>query len=273
MKITSKPLGIMILVIMFGGIIFSNMMNWWNTESTKIPAVYTSGEAIGEYNPEDIRGSYTFGEISQLFNVPIEDLKVAFNLPEGIDPATFGAKDLESIYEFSDIEIGTESLRLFVALYRNLPFTLDDDIFLPEAAVEILVNKARLTDEQTKYLENHTIIIDHIQSDKNSAEGLSSQTIPTLGQTPQVDEQLFITPVPDIASEDHEASEERLIKGKTTFRELLDWGLPQEEIEEVIGNSLPNPLMLIKDYCTESGLDFGTIKTALQERVDQLITD
>jgi hypothetical protein len=38
----------------------------------------------------------------------------------------------------------------------------------------------------------------------------------------------------------------------------------------VMGIPMPNPLTKVKDYCTEKGLDFETIKTALQAEVDKI---
>ena len=35
MTLTSKPLAVILLVMMFGGIAFSSAMGWWVTESTK----------------------------------------------------------------------------------------------------------------------------------------------------------------------------------------------------------------------------------------------
>jgi hypothetical protein len=67
-----------------------------------------------------------------------------------------------------------------------------------------------------------------------------------------------------------EASAEKLIKGKTSFQEILDWGVSQEIIEQVLGVPMPNPLITVKDFCTEKGLDFETIKPALQVEVDKL---
>ena len=52
--------------------------------------------------------------------------------------------------------------------------------------------------------------------------------------------------------------------------EVLDWGVSQEMIESIIGAPLPNRLIKVKDYCTEKGLAFETIKTALQVEIDKL---
>jgi hypothetical protein len=49
----------------------------------------------------------------------------------------------------------------------------------------------------------------------------------------------------------------------------LDWGVSQEVIEQIMGMPMPNPLTKVKDYCAEKGLDFETIKAALQIEVDK----
>ena len=115
MRLTSKSLGPIVVFILFGGILFTTLMGWWQTESVKEPVKYTTGELAGEYNPADIRGSYTFGDINRLFNIPLEDLRVAFGLPSDADVAALQAKSLEEMYSGLEQEIGTGSLRLFVA--------------------------------------------------------------------------------------------------------------------------------------------------------------
>ena len=71
-------------------------------------------------------------------------------------------------------------------------------------------------------------------------------------------------------TEEHEESAERIIKGKTTFKEVLDWGLPREEIEAVIGGELPATGMTIRDFASQKGLEFSTIKVALQAKINAL---
>ena len=61
-----------------------------------------------------------------------------------------------------------------------------------------------------------------------------------------------------------------IIAGQTNFADLLDWEVPVERIEAVIGGEVPNRLMLVRDYCTENALSFGGIKTSLQAEVDKL---
>jgi hypothetical protein len=243
MKLTSKPLAAIIVTILFGGIIISSLMGWWKTETTKEPVKFTEGEFEGEYNPADIRGSYTFGDIERSFNVPADQLARAFGLPLDTDAATFAVKDLETIYADLEFEIGTDSVRVFVAMYTGLPYESTEGTYLPDQAVKILKMHATLTDEQIAYLDAHTAILPDV-------------TLPSE------------EPVP--AEEHTEEETDRIIKGKTTFADVLDWGLPQETIEQILGGAMPSLLLKIKDYCLEQGLDFETIKTALQAEVDKL---
>lgn len=160
MKIKSSTLGILILVIVFGGIGASSAMNLWITESTKVPDKIEEGQSAGEYDPTDIKGSFTFGEVSELFEIPLEDMAAAFGLPSDVDPSTFKNKDLEVIYADTELEIGTGSVRMFVALYKGLPYEYVEEPYLLEDAVLILKDKAELTQEQVEYLELHTVTIE-----------------------------------------------------------------------------------------------------------------
>lgn len=160
MKIKSNTLGILVLIIVFGGIGLSSAMNLWITESTKVPDKFEEGVLTGEYDPADIKGSFTFGEISELFEIPIEDMAGAFGLPSDSDPYSFKNKDLETIYADQELEIGTGSVRMFVALYTGLPYEYVEEPYLLEDAVRILKDKAELTQEQVEYLELHTVILE-----------------------------------------------------------------------------------------------------------------
>ena len=247
MTLTSKPLAVVVLVMLFGGIFFSSAMGWWATESTKEPVTFTEGEFTGQANPADIRGSYTFGDISNSFDVTPEILAQAFGITEG-DPAAFAIKELETIYLDSGFEIGTASVRLFVAYYAGLPFdTTDQEIYMPKSATDILLAKGNLTPEQIAYLETHTVVVD--------------TSIPV--EEPVVESTLVPAESSSATSEDY------TIKGKTTFGELIAWDVPQTIIEQLIGAPMPDPAMTVKDYATANGLDFETLKTALQAEVDK----
>ena len=254
MNLTSKPLAAIILIILFGGITLSTAMGWWQTESTKVAATYTEGEFAGQANPADIRGSYTFGDVEKNFGIPAVVLAQAFNI-QTENPATFAAKELETIYTESEFEVGTASVRLFVAFYNGLPIDISTDMYLPQNAADLLKNR-NLTAEQSAYLESHTV--------SNPAAASDS---------PEVDPAQTAESAPEAEATQGtvttEAFTERLVKGKTSFQEVLDWGVSQEVIEQIMGMPMPNPLTKVKDYCAEKGLDFETIKAALQIEVDK----
>jgi hypothetical protein len=259
MTLTSKPLAFLVLVIMFGGIGISSALGWWSTESTKQPAKYTEGEFAGQANPADIRGSYTFGDIAKSFDVAPEILAQAFQVSTD-DPASFAIKELESIYLDSGYEIGTNSVRLFVAYYLGLPFdTAGEDIYLPKPAANLLTNRANLTPEQLTYVESHTVDVKptslaDVETDPAQSAESASETESTQSAS-------------DASSS---SSEDYIIKGKTIFGDLIRWGVPKETIEQIISAPMPNPAMKVKDFATANGLDFETIKTQLQIEVDKV---
>lgn len=157
MTLTSRSLAVIVFVVMFGGISLSSALGWWQTESSKEPATFTEGEFAGQANPADIRGSYTFGDIANSFDVTPITLARAFQITTE-DSNSFAVKDLESLYLTSGVEIGTDSVRLFVAYYVSLPFdTSGQDIYLPRPAVELLIETERLTDNQLAYIQTHAV--------------------------------------------------------------------------------------------------------------------
>lgn len=242
MKLNSKVVAVILIVFLFGGIGIAKGLNLWHTESSKVPIKFEDGKFAGEYNPADIRGSYTFKDIKNSFNVPVEDLAKAFGVNNIEDIASFKVKELESIYASldSENEIGTASVRYFTALYSDLPYEMDEEVYLPKPAVSILKSLNKLNSEQDNYLTSHTVDISNIKTENNFSEHSSENT------------------------------EEKKVKGKTTFKEVLDWGVPKDTLEKIIKDKLPNTNITIKDYCTEKEIEFSGIKTAVQEKVDEI---
>lgn len=83
----------------------------------------------------------------------------AFDLPKQIDASAFKNKELEKIYANQELEVGTGSVRLFVSFYKGLPYELVEETYLLSSAVEILKEKANLTQEQIAYLDSHIATI------------------------------------------------------------------------------------------------------------------
>jgi hypothetical protein len=257
MAIKSKFLGGLVLVVMFGGIMLTSVLGLWNTGTSKEPSLIIGGEAAGKPNPADIRGSYSFGDIEKGFGVPVKDMKTAFRLPEETDGATFQVKGLETLYEAEAAagkEIGADSMRLFVADYAGLPFTISSDIYLPAAAVEMLKARGSLTAEQVQYLNAHSIA-----GESGAAPAVETGTTPASKADSSAPAVVKTEPPADA----------KVISGSTTFQQVLDWGVPQSAIEAVIGGAMPDPSGVIKDYITGKGLEFFSYKQKLQAEVDK----
>jgi hypothetical protein len=81
-----------------------------------------------------------------------------------------------------------------------------------------------------------------------------------------------LLPAPAPQTEEHTETEstDRILKGKTTFQEVLDWGVSQETIESILGGPMPNPLTKVKDHCFELGLNFEEVKPAIQTEIDKV---
>ena len=254
MKLKSTHLTIIIFVFIFGGIALTSITGYWQTTSTKIPAKYQDGEFAGQSDPADIRGSYTFGDISTSFDMPLEDLGQAF----GVDPEryiSFECKELESIYaslKEEGKEVGTASVRYFVALYKGLPLSLSESIYLPEQALDILKEKASLSEAEILSLEKITVRL----PDSNNS---SDSSLPV----EQEQESSANT-----STDTHDTTSLNIIKGITTFQELLDRGVLKEDVEKLLNDKMPNPQKNIKDYAAEKGIEFGVLKESLQELVD-----
>ena len=245
MTLTSKPLAVLVLIFFLGGISFSSVMGWWTTKSNKVPVTFSEGEFAGQANPLDIRGSYTFGDIANSFDVTPDTLAQAFGVANE-DPAAFAVKELEVIYLDNGFEIGTNSVRLFVAYYTDLPFdTTGQEIYMPRSATNILLAKENLSPEQIAYLEKHTV----------------GESLPVAAPVVQS------SPVPSGTSS---TGEELTVKGKTTFGELITWGVSRKTIEGIIGTPMPDPAMTVKDYASTNSLDFEIFKSTLQAQVDKV---
>ncbi len=239
MTLNSKPLSIIIVGILFGIVTIANMIGRWKSEFILKPNTENNHIFATEVAPADSNDSHTFGDIDRLFNISTTILAKAFNLPAETNITAFSIKELHTIYGEQDVEIGTSSVRLFVALFSGLNYETTAQVYLPLSAVDMLISRRVLAPEQVKYMGAYALILDPMPALASAADNR--------GQT-----------------------EKRAIKGKTTFQELLDWGLSPEIIEHIIGETIPSSSQIVKNYCTEKGLDFEEIKLTLEEEVKKL---
>jgi hypothetical protein len=254
-KIKTTAMAMILFLVIFGGIGTAAALGAWSTSSQKQPATFKEGEYAGQNNPADIRGSYTFTDISNSFGVDSSVLLAAFGFEADKDPAQTKAKDLEVRYAGLEQEIGTGSVRLFVALYKNLPADLDGT-YLPIPAVQLILKaNPSLSAEQKDYLASHQI-------------ELEPAAASTLASTPNESNTTQATTVQSETAQ-VTAATEPLVNGTATFQQVLDAGITQAQIEQVLGAPMPPTNQSVRDYCTNKGISFSTVKNALNALVPE----
>ena len=257
-KISSGLMSILILVVLFGSVAITSAVGYWKTTTDKIPAKYSTGDAAGEYNPLDIKGSYDFSTISDVFGIPLADLAQAFLVADGPSAGAFQVKTLEETWgttNTAEREVGTDSVRLFVAFYKGLPIELTDTTGLPGSAVDVLLSKGKPTSEQLAFMTTHRVDVLPAAVGSEPAEASESAEVKN-------------SDVPSSTAESEES--ERKIKGSTSWKEVVDWGVPQAELETIIGGEIKSLSSLIKDDCAARGLEFSSVKTELQGLIDAI---
>jgi len=170
MRIKQSALAVIILVLIFGTIAITTATGLWTTQglgggmdmgggANRIPATYTDGDYAGMYNPADIRGVYTFGQISDFFDIPLSDLGKAFAIQDESLIAGFQCSQLESLYSKAASQgkgVNVVSIRLFVAWYKGLPID-DTGGYLPDTAADVLIAQGNLTEEQKDSLAGRLV--------------------------------------------------------------------------------------------------------------------
>ncbi len=151
MKVKPQIVIAIVLVILAAGVGYAAFSGAWATNSSNGNGT-GDGDGTGEGN--GIRGSSTFAQISSEYGIPEEDMLDAFGITDQ-DTDTVTPGSLTDIYP--DQEIGTGSVRLFVAFYLGEEYDLTGDANLLEQGVQMLVDKGTLTIEQQQYLELHTV--------------------------------------------------------------------------------------------------------------------
>ncbi len=144
-------------VLIFGGIAVTAATELWTTSRDRNTNAGVSAESNPVISTDDLRGSFTFQEAADSFGIDLDVLLNAFSISESDGGGQMKVKDLKLKYAESEEEIGRESVQFFVALYQGDP-SVPEGIYLPESAVDILLNGERnLTDDQKKYLKGHML--------------------------------------------------------------------------------------------------------------------
>ncbi|MBN2062483.1 MAG: hypothetical protein JW882_18920, partial [Deltaproteobacteria bacterium] len=135
-------------------------------------------------------------------------------------------------------ELGTDSVRLFVAYYKELPFTPEEGTLITDSAVQILESRVALTEDQKAFLSDRLIKLSDLK--KPPAEEATAET------------------------EVHETTEEFAVKGMTTFQDLLDFGITKEEIEKIFGLPMGRTGENLRDFSSSNGLELSEFRPMIE---------
>jgi hypothetical protein len=119
-----------------------------------------------------------------------------------------------------------------------------------------------------------TLLRDWLVSRKNGempamATPVSTAQSSQIAVSPTQEATISIPLQPTVEITETHIAPEKTITGKTTFQELIDWGLDIKVIESVIGSPFPGGEIIIKDYVTGLGMEFSPVKTALQSELEK----
>lgn len=224
--LSANKVGLLTVAILIGGILLSVAFGLWKTSSTKQPALIKSGSFAGLPNPADIRGSYTYQDVTNAFAVPVEVLLAAFQSQNGAQRLG----DLEELWLANipeGTEVGTDSVRLFVALYTGIDFEAEEGTLLPTSAIEVLEQQQKTSDPRFAELKASAVAL---------PEGLE------------------MTPVTNTTAVS--------VTGKTTVQDLLDAGYSFSDLEKILGK-IDNKLSAVKTLAESRGLSFSEVKAEI----------
>ena len=249
MTIHARTAAIILIAILLAGVIFLRITGLWVTESQKVPQKIVLGDNEEVSDPADIRGSYTFADIEQYFEIPARLLAQAFTLDVlEKDPQLYTAKNVDEHFEGIEGlpgDIGTDAVRTFVALFLHIPYVSEEDTILPSTAVDILVSEAQIDSEVAQRLRETSYLVPSEESTPSSSDAVES-------------------PVTTQSEETY------LIQGKTTFADLIDQGLTVAQIEQVLNEKIDDVDQKVKDFAEERDKEFSVYKTPFQDLIDSL---
>lgn len=256
-RVRILPLGAAVVVAMFGGVFASKALGFWNTTNSKQPAVFKTGELAGLPDPADIRGSYTWLDIEKAFGVSAAETAALFSAPGFVVDPAGRVNALESYYKErlpADKEVGTDSVRLFVALLTGLPHTPEEGTALPAAAVDYLAARGKANEAALKARLDPSLF--------PAASAAAAPAAPAPAAAPAA---VAPAPAPKAApAPETHAEGEIKVGGSTTFGNLRSWGLSDAEIERLAGVKPLADGDIVRDAVQAAGKSFSEVKTALQ---------
>lgn len=268
MKLTVKSMAIVVVGAFVIGIAGATLLGLWQTTSTKQPVTIKEGEFAGLPNPSDIRGSYTWADVAKPFGIDVKLLMQGF----GATVETEKVNTLEAIYGEAGLpegtEIGTDSVRLFVSLLTGLPHTPEEGTILPASAIPVLrengkADPALIDAAAAKAFDTSTMEAPVATPEEAAAP--APQPTPVKAEVVAQPAATTPTTVKAVNADVEHVATSGLVTGKTTFKELKDWGLSEEKIKSATGGKIGPDGTAVKDWAAANGLTFSELKVKLQD--------
>lgn len=244
MKIKPKVLALIVPLVLLGGYFAFSNLSFLQEEEHSTAAeersLINASESESSTEVEGISGNTSLQSIADTYQIDVSILYDVFQIDESLDPLLFKSKDLEAIYVAGEVEIGNESMQAFVNYYKDLNVVFEEEVWLPQRAVDYLLDKVTtLSDEDKTYLESHGVDVVLVDS----------STIV-------------------LSESESDSAEGGTLSGNTTLQNIIDMGVPQDELETLLGAKIELTNQLFKDFCTDKGLSYGTMKTVVQNAIN-----
>jgi len=302
MKLNARTMAIITVGTFIVGIAGSSLLGIWKTTSTKVPVTIKEGEFAGNPNPADIRGSYTWTDVAKAFSFDVSYIVTAFS---AADPL-LKVNTLEELYVGAPLpegtEIGTDSVRSFVSLMTGLPHTPEEGTLLPGAAIAVLkefgkADPALIEEAAAKAYygavpaaaapETTAPVTTAAPAAAPATVPAASAAAPAATKTatapaavpaavpatvpavaaPAPVSAPATTTAPAASTETHTVTV-GTVTGKTTFKDIKDWGLTNEEVKLVTEGKVYLDSVALRDWSSANGVAFADRKTKVQERLD-----
>ncbi len=269
MKITIKSMAIIVAAAFALGIGGASLLGFWHTTSTKQPITIKEGDFAGMPSPTDIRGSYTWADVAKAFNFDVTLILKAF----GAANETEKVNTLEAIYGTAGLpagtEIGTDSVRLFVSLLTGLPHSSEESTVLPVSAIAVLRENGKA---DAALIDAAAARAYDPASSRTPAPEAAIMATPAVAPTAAntVPSAKPVSSTSTTVKAEGTATSEHIatpgtVGGKTTFKDLKEWGLSEEKIKSVTGGKIGSGDLVVKDWAAANGLTFSELKVKLQD--------
>lgn len=233
-----------ILIIFLSFTLFiggSMYTGYWQTERAATPKVIETGAFQGQYDPYDIRGSYTIDEILTLYQIPKQDFYAGLGLPASL-PTSTQLKALESTVE-SEEHFGVSNVRDFVAFYVGIISEI------PDSDAHETTNTTDNSNETTTNAKETNIYVQGSQGG-GFGSGLGNPDDPTINHN----NRSATTPT-----------------GGTTLAQVYEWGITREMMEKQFKVNFDQlditPETILKDFADQIGIKMYDIKEFINSKM------